>query len=580
MPGGPVDRLQAGGPQRPVRPVGPAARPRGIAARGAGYKLGSRRGPAAMRVAVREASNPAVSVRTPALCALVDPAASEPVLGLGSTGNKRVDGAVSDAVKRAASGRRARIGHTSAIDTMGMAAAQMIILAWTGGRTRPAPGSGAPGSDAVRHAAGAAARAAADAGCPGLAVVAPPGADAALSATHIVEGARLALYSFDRYKSGRARAVPRSLTVVVRGAGESRSARMRRAVAQANAGADGAIIARDTANMPPNECPPAGMASAARSVCSSSPALRCSVMSGAALKRGGFGGILAVGGGSANGPRLITIEYRGGGEAGRNRGLRRPVVVVGKAVTFDTGGISLKPRDKMDEMKFDKCGGCAVLGIMAAAAAMRLPIDVAGIIPSAENMPGGEAYRPGDIVRLHGGRTAEILNTDAEGRLLLADAISYAESEYAPRGIIDLATLTGACVVALGANTAGLFSNDDGLAGGLLESSARTSEAVWRMPLGDEHMDMIRSKVADVKNMGTGRAAGAAAAAAFLRAAVKSTPWAHIDIAGTAWTQVGTAKRPYNPAGATGFGVRLVLDYLAGLCGPGGSGVDGPKGAP
>ena len=527
-------------------------------------------GRAAVKVTVREAASPAASVRTPALCALVDPAsASGPVLGLGSTGSKRVDGAVSGAVSRAAAGRRARLGHTVAIDTMGMAPARMIILAWTGGRGRRGAGSAAAGSgsrsgDAIRHAAGAAARAAADAGCSGMAVVVPPNADAAQAAAQIVEGARLSLYSFDRYKSGSARAAPRSLAVIVRGAGEARSARMRRAVAQASAGADGSIIARDTANLPPNDCPPAGMARAARSVCAASPALRCDVMSGPALKKGGFGGILAVGEGSANGPRLVTIEYRGGGRRGR---LRRPVVVVGKAVTFDTGGISLKPREKMDEMKFDKCGGCAVLGIMAAAAAMRLPVDVAGIIPAAENMPGGESYRPGDIVRLRGGRTAEIINTDAEGRLMLADAISYAESRYEPRCIIDLATLTGACVVALGANTAGLFSNDDGLAGGLLASSARTSEAVWRLPLGEEHMDMVRSRVADIKNMGTGRVAGAAAAAAFLRAAVGSTPWAHIDIAGTAWTQVGTANRPYNPRGATGFGVRLILDYLAGLGG-------------
>ena len=529
-----------------------------------------------MKVTVRAAARPA-SIRTPALCALVDPgAAGGPVLGLGSTGSDRVDGAVADAVRRARAGRRAKRGHTAAIDTMGMAAPRLIILAWAAGAAGRRGGEGAGiGGDAVRHAAGAAARAAADAGCGSLAVVAPPGADAAPSAAQIVEGATLSLYSFDRYRSAGARQAPRSLAVVVvRGAGEARSARMGRAVAQAVAGSEGTVLARDTANLPPNECPPAGMARAARAACASSPALRCRVVSGAALARGGFGGILAVGGGSANGPRLIAVEYAGapGGGARAGRRLSRPVALVGKAVTFDTGGISLKPREKMDEMKFDKCGGCAVLGAVSAAAAMRLPIDVVGIIPSAENMPGGESYRPGDIVRLRGGRTAEIINTDAEGRLMLADAISYAESEYAPREIVDLATLTGACVVALGNNTAGLFSNDDGLAGRLLEASARTSEAVWRMPLGDEHADMIRSRVADVKNMGTGRAAGAAAAAAFLRAAVGSTPWAHIDIAGTAWTQPGTAARPYNPRGATGFGVRLILDYLADLCGRGDAG--------
>ena len=346
----------------------------------------------------------------------------------------------------------------------------------------------------------------------------------------------------------------------------------RRAARRAEASAGGAILARDLANLPPNECPPAELARAARSLCSSSASLRCRILSGAALSRGGFGGMLAVGGGSANSPCLIVVEYRGGkGAAGRNgrgRPLRSPAAIVGKAVTFDTGGISLKPRERMDEMKFDKCGGCAVLGIMSAAARMRLPADAVGIIPAAENMPGGASYRPGDIVRLYGGRTAEIINTDAEGRLILADAIAYAESEYAPREIIDLATLTGACVVALGANTAGLFSSDDGLAGRILDASARTSEDVWRLPLGADHMEAVSSSVADVKNMGTGRAAGAAAAAAFLRGAVGRTPWAHLDIAGTAWTQAGTAKRPYNPGGATGFGVRLILDHLARSLGP------------
>ena len=235
---------------------------------------------------------------------------------------------------------------------------------------------------------------------------------------------------------------------------------------------------------------------------------------------------------------------------------------MGKAVTFDTGGISLKPGEKMDEMKFDKCGGCTVLGIMRAAADMGLPLNIVGVIPSVENMPGGGSYRPGDIVKLYGGKTAEILNTDAEGRLILADALSYVEERFSPRCIIDFATLTGACIVALGCNVAGMVSDSDEMAASVLLSADRTAERVWRLPLDEDYMDMIKSKVADIKNLGTGRAAGTIAAAAFLKSAIQDTPWLHLDIAGTAWMQPASKKRPYNPPGATGFGVRLILDYL------------------
>ena len=537
-----------------------------------------------MRVTVRQLKGGPAGIAAPAVCVFVHPATGGSgggiADGLGGTGSESVDRAVAEELAGGGGAQgRSRLGRAAVIDTMGLVPARRIILAWTGG------GAGAGRGGAVRHAAGAAAVAARDAGCRSLAAVAPSSGEGGEGAAHavqqIVEGAALSLYAFDRYKAAKERRGPRSLAILVGGGGGGGrgggggGADMpgaRRAARRAEASAGGAILARDLANLPPNECPPAELARAARSLCSSSASLRCRILSGAALARGGFGGMLAVGGGSANAPCLIVVEYRGGkGAAGRSGGgrpLRRPAAIVGKAVTFDTGGISLKPRERMDEMKFDKCGGCAVLGIMSAAARMRLPADAVGIIPAAENMPGGASYRPGDIVRLYGGRTAEIINTDAEGRLILADAIAYAESEYAPREIIDLATLTGACVVALGANTAGLFSNDDGLAGRILDASARTSEDVWRLPLGADHMEAVSSSVADVKNMGTGRAAGAAAAAAFLRGAVGRTPWAHLDIAGTAWTQAGTAKRPYNPGGATGFGVRLILDYLARSRGP------------
>ena len=284
--------------------------------------------------------------------------------------------------------------------------------------------------------------------------------------------------------------------------------------------------------------------------------MKCSVISKSELAKKGFGGITAVGQGSRNEPKLIVLEYGGGPPS------QKPIVLVGKAVTFDTGGISLKIGESINEMKFDKCGGCTVLGIMKAVSELKFSSNIVGIIPAVENMPGGESYRPDDIIKLYSGKTAEILNTDAEGRLILADALSYGEKHYSPRAIIDFATLTGACIIALGNNVAGMVSNDDGLAQKIQESSENTAEKVWRLPLDDDYMDMISSDVADMKNMGTGKAAGTIAAAAFLRNAVEATPWVHLDIAGVAWTQKATKEKPYNPRGATGFGVRLVLDYL------------------
>ncbi|MFB5620046.1 MAG: M17 family metallopeptidase, partial [Nitrosopumilus sp.] len=220
---------------------------------------------------------------------------------------------------------------------------------------------------------------------------------------------------------------------------------------------------------------------------------------------------------SKNQPKLIILEHNHGP---RNE---KPIVLVGKAVTFDTGGISLKPGSAMDEMKFDKCGGCTVLGIMKAVSELKLPLNVVGIIPSVENMPGGESYRPGDIIKLYSGKTAEILNTDAEGRLILADALSYGEKQYSPKAIIDFATLTGACIVALGTNVAAVISNDEKLTKKINESSKKTTEEVWELPLNQDYMDMIKSEVADMKNVGIGRAAGTITAAAFLKNAIEKT---------------------------------------------------------
>ena len=359
----------------------------------------------------------------------------------------------------------------------------------------------------------------------------------------------MSLYKFEKYKSKKENNTP-DLTILV-----SKSEKISKAIKIAEIVSDGAIYTKNIANLPPNECMPATLANFAR-IISKKNNMKCNVISKNDLKKKGFGGITAVGQGSKNEPKLIILEYNHGSQN------EKPIVLVGKAVTFDTGGISLKPGEKMDEMKFDKCGGCTVIGIMKAVSELKLPINVVGIIPSVENMPGGESYKPGDIIKLYSGKTAEILNTDAEGRLILADALSYGEKQYSPKVIIDFATLTGACIIALGTNIAGMISNNDKLTQKITESSKRTTEEVWELPLNDDYMDMIKSDVADMKNVGIGRAAGTITAAAFLRNAIENTPWVHIDIAGVAWTQVGTKDKPYNPKGATGFGVRLILDYL------------------
>jgi leucyl aminopeptidase len=280
------------------------------------------------------------------------------------------------------------------------------------------------------------------------------------------------------------------------------------------------------------------------------------------LEKRGFGGLLAVGGGSVNEPHLIVLEYSGAPHQPSTAKQLAPIVFVGKAITFDSGGISIKPSDKMDEMKFDKCGGVAVLGIMKAVAQLKLPLNILGVIASAENMPSATSYRPGDIVTSYRGPdkrgvTVEVLNTDAEGRIVLGDALAYAR-EHKPQAIIDFATLTGACVVALGSFAAGLLGNNDKLQEKIRSSADRTGERVWPLPLWTEYKDKIKSDVADIKNTG-GRYGGAITAAAFLAKYVGDTPWVHLDIAGTAWT---TEELPYLTKGATGFGVRLAVDLL------------------
>jgi leucyl aminopeptidase len=326
---------------------------------------------------------------------------------------------------------------------------------------------------------------------------------------------------------------------------QSRAAR--RGIAEGEAIGRASTLVRDLGNLPPNVCTPSYLVERARGIARHDRKVKVKALGLPEIRRLRMGSFLAVAQGSAEPPRFIILEYKGGKPGAR------PYVFVGKGITFDTGGISIKPAAGMDEMKYDMCGAATVLGVVQAAAELRLPLNVVGIVPTCENMPSGTATRPGDIVRTMLGKTVEILNTDAEGRLILCDAMTYAQ-RYKPAALIDIATLTGACVVALGRVRSGVFSNNDALADALLAAGQAADDRAWRMPLDDEYGDPLKSNFADLANVG-GREAGAITAAHFLSRFAGDAPWAHLDIAGTAWNQ-GNAK------GGTGRPVPLLLEYL------------------
>ena len=467
---------------------------------------------------------------------------SNKVLGL-----KKFDTKTTSAINQSLKDMEGKLGRFSIIPVPGKKPAQRILLAGIGKKENLT-------KDTIRNISGKIAQKARELKLKEFSIIVPPNVviDQISSVSQIIEGSKMSLYKFDKFKAEKAEKSP-DLTIVV-----SKSKKISQTIKTSEIIADGAIFTKSIANLPPNECTPSTLAGFAK-IMSKKNKMKCNIISKIELKNKGFGGITAVGKGSKNEPKLIVLEH--------NRGKRneKPIVLVGKAVTFDTGGISLKPGASMDEMKFDKCGGCTVLGIMKAVSELKLPINIVGIVPSVENMPDADAYRPGDIIKLFSGKTAEILNTDAEGRLILADALSYGEKHYSPKAIIDFATLTGACIVALGNNVAAIVSNDEKLSLKIKDASKKTTENVWELPLTQDFMDMIKSDVADMKNVGIGRAAGTITAAAFLKNAIEKTPWVHVDIAGVAWTQTATKEKSYNPKGATGFGVRLILNYLQSL---------------
>ena len=321
---------------------------------------------------------------------------------------------------------------------------------------------------------------------------------------------------------------------------------MKACFSQAVAGVHGIELAKEWANRPANHATPTMLAQAAKEL-AKLPGIACEVLLPKQVEKLGMGSFMAVAMGSAEPLRFIVLRYNGSAKS------EAPTVLIGKGITFDTGGISIKPAPEMDEMKFDMCGAASVLGVFRALADLKPKINVVGLIPSCENMPDGRAIKPGDVVTSMSGQTIEILNTDAEGRLILCDALTYAE-RFKPRAVIDIATLTGACVIALGAVRSGMFASTDVLAHALHAAGEKSQDLCWRLPLDDDYAEGLKTNFADVANV-AGRAGGAITAAKFLQRFAAKYPWAHLDIAGTAW-KGGAAK------GATGRPVSLLLEYL------------------
>ena len=360
----------------------------------------------------------------------------------------------------------------------------------------------------------------------------------------IAFGISLKSYSFDKYKTSKPKKKVNLVKFIT-----NHYVTTQNIYKEYNSILNGVNLARDLVNEPSNILTPSEFVSRIKNL--SSPNLKIKILDQKKLSHLGMEALLAVSHGSRQDPYVAIIEYLPIKD-------QKPLLILGKGVTFDSGGISIKPSGGMDEMKGDMAGAATVVGLMKALDDKKPNLNVIGIVGLVENMTDGNAMRPGDIIRSMSGKTIEILNTDAEGRLVLADLATYSIKNYQPKAIIDLATLTGAILVALGQEMAGLFANDDNLAEQLIKSGEETGELLWRMPIGDKYMEMIKSKVADIKNVG-GRYAGAITAAEFIHAFVQDTPWAHIDIAGTSIT---SPKTDVNNSWASGFGVRLLCQYV------------------
>jgi len=442
-------------------------------------------------------------------------------------------------------------GQISYLHTAGKLPADRVLVVGLGPR-----GKGRGDAEPVRRAASAAVRRARDLGAGTVSVYMPPDRLSPRErAQAVVEGALLGTYRFDKYLKEKNGKVIRALTVLEpdrRGATAGRDG-----LRLGRIWADATCVARDLVNEPANVVTPGFLARRATEIAEEGR-LGVKVLERAECAQMGMGAYVGVAQGSEEPPKFIHLTYVPKGRA------RRRVVIIGKGITFDSGGLDLKSADGMLRMKDDMAGAAAVLGLFHALPRLKPPVEVHGLIAATENMPSGTAQRPGDIVRAMNGLTVEIGNTDAEGRLTLADALSYAVKHIEPDEMIDMATLTGAVVIALGQGISGMMASDDGLAARVLAAADSAGERVWRLPLHDEYRDGLKSDVADLNNISSQRGAGSIVAALFMREFTSGVPWAHLDIAGTAFTE---RELPLGPKGATGVTVRTLLGYVAAMNG-------------
>jgi leucyl aminopeptidase len=435
-------------------------------------------------------------------------------------------------------------GNVHVLYPEGRMAAERILLAGMGKRKDLT-------MQRLRQAAGKSAPALRSAGAEQMAIAAQGiGLDSAETGQALAEGALLGCYRFVKYKTKQDNSGTkelRTISLLARGLSEAKAmqqgARIGEIIASSTA------MVRDMVNSPGADMTPTIIAAKAREIARGF-GLNIQVLERRQMEKLGMGALLGVASGSAQPPKFIILEYRKGG--------KKPfLALVGKTITFDSGGISIKPAENMDRMKDDMSGGAAVLGAIRTAAALKLPLNIVALMPATENMPGGSAYKPGDILRTFSGQTIEVMNTDAEGRLILSDALTYA-CRYKPAAIVDIATLTGACRVALGQEASGMLGTDDALKQAIRSAGEKTGERVWELPLWEAYHEQIKSDIADMKNTG-GRDGSVITAAALLSRFVEAYPWVHLDIAATAWTE---KDRPYTPKGATGVGMRLLTQFL------------------